>query len=408
MSEKQQFDSALLTPKHWIAVAVILASGMVGGALILRAPQTATQPTAAAHADADDDDDDHDEEGVIALTEAQAKMVGIALATAGPAVVRTNTLLPGEIRFDEDRTAHVVPRAAGVVESVHAQLGEQVKKDQLLAVIQSAAVADQRSELQTARQRLALAQTTYQREKQLWEEKISAEQDYFQARQAVQEAEIAVRNASQRLSAIGVSVAATGGPAGVSRYELRAPFEGVVVEKHLTVGESVNESTASFTITGMRYVWAEMSVSAPQLPLVQVGAPVRVRATAFDLSAEGKVAYVGALIGELTRTSAARVALANPQDLWRPGLFVSVEVMTEESQVPIAVNSNAIQWLDAQESVVFVLVEHGYKAQPVRLGRSDAEFTEILTGLSAGQTYVSEGAFMLKAELGKSSADHGH
>ncbi|MDH5856813.1 efflux RND transporter periplasmic adaptor subunit [Lampropedia aestuarii] len=406
MSEKQQFDSALLTPKHWIAVAVILACGMVGGALILRAPQTATQTAAAVHAE--DDDDDHDEEGVVELTEAQAKMIGIALAEAGPAVIRKDTLLPGEIRFDEDRTAHVVPRAAGVVESVHAQLGEQVKKDQLLAVIQSAAVADQRSELQTARQRLALAQTIYQREKQLWEEKISAEQDYLQARQALQEAEIAVRNASQRLSAIGVSVAATGGAAGVSRYELRAPFEGVVVEKHLTVGELVNESTASFTISDMRYVWAEMNVSAPQLPLVQVGAPVRVRATAFDASAEGKVAYVGALIGELTRTAAARVALANPQDLWRPGLFVNVEVMTEESQVPIAVKSKAIQWLDAQESVVFVLDDHGYKAQPVQMGRSDAEYTEILVGLSAGQTYVTEGAFMLKAELGKSSVDHGH
>ena len=108
------------------------------------------------------------------------QVAGLKAAQAGPSVIRSVLQLPGEIRFNEDRTAHVVPRVAGVAESVPANLGQNVKKGQLLAVLSSVAVSEQRSELLGAQKRLALARTTYQREKQLWEEKVSAEQDYLQ------------------------------------------------------------------------------------------------------------------------------------------------------------------------------------------------------------------------------------
>ena len=457
MSDPKQFDASLSAPKHWIAVAAILASGMVGGALILRAPGTTAPAAASGHADAEShqdgehhgkpaekhgnhqeadshaDEEHHnektgkaekeehaeasagahgqdahgheEEEGLIQLSEAQSKKAGVTLAQAGAAAIRKEILLPGEIRLGEDRTAHVVPRVAGVVASVHARLGEKVAKGQLLAVIHSAAISDQRSELQTAQKRLALAKNTYQREKQLWEEKISAEQDYLQARQALQEADIAVANTAQKLAAMGAGSAGTGNS---SRYELRAPLAGVVVEKHLTVGESVTESTASFTVSDLSFVWAEINVSAPQLPAVSVGAPVTVQATAFESSAEGKIAYVGALIGEQTRTAPARVALANPKGVWRPGLFVEVKVLAEASQVPVAVDAKAIQRPDGKEIVVFVPAQGGYKAQRIQLGRSDGRTTEVTAGLQAGQNYVKDGSFLLKAELGKASAEHTH
>ena len=456
MSEKTKFDASLSSSRQWIAVAAILATGMVGGALILRPaakPSPAQtqeaghtdshahgdgehhgEPPAAesAHKDADQhqDGEHHDgeakktaqtatpkaeepghgekeEEGHVKLSPAQAKAAGIVVAQTDAGSIRKEMVLSGEIRFDEDRTAHVVPRVPGVVASVHAQLGERVAKGQLLAVVQSAAVSDQRSELQTAQKRLSLARTTYDREKKLWEERISAEQDYQQAKASLQEAEIAVANASQKLSSIGAGAGGSGA-GGFSRYELRAPLAGVVVEKHLTVGESVAESTASFTISDMSSVWAEMNVSAPQLPFVRVGSPVTVRATAFDSSAEGRVAYVGALIGEQTRTAPARVALANPQGVWRPGLFVDVKVLAEESQVPVAVDAKAIQLPDGKESVVFVPTDDGYKAQVVQVGRSDGRLVEIKSGLKAGQPYVRDGSFMLKAEMGKASAEHAH
>lgn len=149
------------------------------------------------------------------------KVAGVKVAQAGPATVRSLLQLPGEIRFNEDRTAHVVPRVAGVAESVPANLGQSVKKGQLLAVLSSVAVSEQRSELLGAQKRLALARTTYQREKQLWEEKVSAEQDYLQAQQVLREAEIAVSNAEQKLAATGAELALLLGSTG-SSYERRS------------------------------------------------------------------------------------------------------------------------------------------------------------------------------------------
>src|SRR3989344_3390949 len=135
----------------------------------------------------------------------------------------------------EEGTAHVVPRVGGVVESVSANLGQQVKKGQVLAVISSVLLSEQRSELQAAQKRLTLAQTTYDREKKLFEDKISPQMDLLQATQALREAEIAVNNANQKLKALGASPSA----GALNRYELRAPFDAVVVEKHIALGESV-------------------------------------------------------------------------------------------------------------------------------------------------------------------------
>lgn len=412
-----------------IAIAAILVLGAAAAAAIVYGTQPA-KPAAEAHAhehageshehDAKSEhkhDDKHEgehtekeqgsehEEGVLKLDAERAKTAGVTLLQAGPAAIGSSLQLPGEIRFNEDRTAHVVPRVAGVAESVAANLGQMVKKGQLLAVLSSPAVSEQRSELMAAQKRLALARTTYQREKQLWQEKISAEQDYLQAQQAMREAEIAAINAQQKLAAIGAGAGSAG---GLNRFELRAPFDGVVVEKHLSVGEAVQDSTAVFTISDLRSVWAEMKVAASDLPFVRVGEKAVVQATAFESKATGTVAYVGALIGQDTRTAPARITLDNPDGLWRPGLFVNVDLTASSQQAAVSVVTTAVQKIDGDKPVVFVPVEGGFKAQPVKLGKSDAQNTEVLQGLTAGQSYVNGGSFILKSELGKATAEHVH
>lgn len=359
----------------------------------------AVEKSAAAHAD-------DEEEGLLRLDAERAKAAGVAMSVAGPAAIGSSLQLPGEIRFNDDKTAHVVPRVAGVAESVAANLGQVVKKGQLLAVLTSPAVSEQRSELLAAQKRLALARTTYQREKQLWQEKIAAEQDYLQAQQALREAEIAAANAQQKLAAIGVNTGTASG--GLNRFELRAPFDGVVVEKHLSVGEAVQDSTAVFTISDLRSVWAEMKVAASDLPFVRVGEKATVHATAFESKASGTVAYVGALIGQETRTAPARITLDNPDGVWRPGLFVNVDLTASSQQVAVSVAAAAVQKIDGDKPVVFVPVEGGFKAQSVKLGKSDAQNTEVLQGLTAGQSYVNGGSFILKSELGKATAEHVH
>ena len=360
---------------------------------------------AASHADGEHhaaQDAQTEEEG-LHLSPAQIAAAGIQLATAGPQALDEAFNLPGEIGFDQDRTAHVVPRTPGVVESVKVDLGQSVKKGELLAVIASQQVSELRSELAAAQRRASLASKTFERERELWQEKISAEQDYLQARQDLEEARIALTNAQQKTNALsGVSASAGG-----NRYELRAPFDGVVVEKHLVPGEVVSETTAAFTLSDLSRVWASFSVAPQDLARVQVGKTARVEAADLGMQVDGRVSYVGNLLGEQTRSAVARVTLANPDGAWRPGLFVNVRVSSSARQVPVAVPELAIKEVEGKPSV-FVRSAEGFDPRPVDLGVRSAGLVEVLAGLVAGDQVATEGSFILKSELGKSSASHAH
>jgi cobalt-zinc-cadmium efflux system membrane fusion protein len=358
----------------------------------------ALRPADAAHA--------HDEPGVVRLDDAQIMQAGIELALAAPAAIRSTLDLPGEIRLNADRTAHVVPRVAGVVEQVKADLGAQVRKGEVLAVLASTVLAEQRSELLSARKRLDLARITYERETSLWEQKVSPELDLLQARQALREAEIVVASAREKLAALGADAGGAGRDA-LNRYALRVPFDGTVIEKHLSVGEAVREDAQVFTVSDLGTVWAEISVPARDLDRVRAGSAVTVSSTASGLAVQGTITYVGALLGEQTRAALARVVLRNPDMAWRPGLFVTVTVEDGRTEVPVTAAHAAIQNIDGKD-VVFVRTDAGFALRPVRLGRRDGERVEVLDGLAAGERMAVRNSFILKAELGKGTAEHAH
>ncbi|WP_095079134.1 efflux RND transporter periplasmic adaptor subunit [Pseudomonas sp. Irchel s3h17] len=397
--------------KIFLAIALTLMAGVGLGSLLMgKAQPSATNEQAQADqgaaepAGADTHDEEEPEgEGHLALSDEQIKAAGIQLAETRAQAIGLALPFPGEIRFDEDRTAHVVPRATGVVEQVLVNLGQSVKKGQLLAVIASQQVSEQRSEQAAAQRRVELARTTYERERQLWQDRISAEQDVLLARQALQEAEIALNNARQKISALSGSTTAQGG----NRYELRAPFDGVVVEKHLTLGEVVNDTTSVLTLSDLSRVWVTFGVSPKDLNSVLVGKSVTVNAPELKAEVTGTVSYVGSLLGEQTRTATVRVTLENPQGAWRPGLFVNVRVSTDTRQARVAVPEAAIQTVEEQPTV-FVRTDDGFKAQPVVLGSRAAGQVEITQGLEAGVLVATTGSFVLKSELGKASAEHAH
>jgi cobalt-zinc-cadmium efflux system membrane fusion protein len=394
-----------LNRKQLIAISAIVLAGALLAAMIVRpadqsVPAPRNQQEHGAHADADAVPEQ------ASFSEAQIRAAGITLETAGAAPIVPAITLSGEIRYDGDRTAHIVPRMAGVAERVLADLGQRVKKGQVLAVIASSELSERRSELLSARQRQSLARALLERERRLWEERISAEQDYLHAQQQASEADIAVRNAQQKLEAIGAGALPSSGP--LNRYEVRAPFDGTVLEKHIASGEAVKEDANIFTLSDLSSVWAEFAVTADHLEAVRVGQQATVQPVAgAGEAASGKVDYVGTLLGEQTRAATARIRLANPASAWRPGLFVNVSIAAQPAQAALAVRTEAVHTVDGA-SAVFVRSATGFVMRPVTTGRSDGRMTEILTGLSAGAQYAARGSFAVKAELGKSGNEHAH
>ena len=127
----------------------------------------------------------------------------------------------------------------------------------------------------------------------------------------------------------------------------------------------------------------------------------------LGLESRGKLTYMGSIVNQTTRSITGRAVIPNPRGNWRPGLFVSVELVEEERTVPVAVPVKAIQSMRGW-SVVFVKYGDLFEARPLELGESDGQWVEVLSGLVPGQEYVAENSFTVKAEIGKSSASHDH
>jgi len=396
-----------MNKRQKITIAAMVAVAAVFAGIVLGWDRIA--PAAKADAEAGEHQDEHAAGAAnaagtqpIPFTDAQLAAADIELRTAGAARLETFVRLPGEVKLNEDRTAHVTPRVDGIVQEVQANLGQQVRKGELLAVLASADVSEQRSSLAAAEKRAALARSVHEAEKKLWEDKVSARQDYLKAEQEWHEATIAVQNARQKLVAIGASGSGKG---PFNRLEIRAPFDGLIVDKHIAVGEAVGAETKVFTVSDLRQVWAEVVVPAKDLEIVKVGTEAVLHSAASNAAVKGKVSFVSALIGEQTRAARARVVLDNPELAWRPGLFVDVDVITGSAEVPVAVEKEALQVLNGAQ-VVFQRDGQAFTPVPVTVGRSDGKLVEITSGLRKQAQYAAAHSFTIKAEQGKGAAEH--
>lgn len=379
------------------------------------------------HGDADADADAHEHTAVqvdghenedqdLKLTVEQRQRFGIAVELAGGRRLRDEISLPGEVVFNEDRVVHLVPRIAGIVRNVTKTVGDSVTAGEILAVIDSRELADAKAEYFAARAREKLAMTMHAREKTLWEKQISSEQDFLDAQQAWAEVRIERRSAEQKFRALGLPGAMAEmlddeSDETITQYEIRSPMDGIVVEKHIALGESLDANSDIFTIVDMDSVWVNLTVYIKHLAAIHKGQTVVLRSDHSGVQVRGEVVMITPFAEESTRSATARVILDNRDARWMPGTFVTGFVSTSEDSLLVVIPRNALQQIEGSD-VVFVEHEDGFEATSVTTGRTDREHVEILAGLAPGTPYVAAGAFELKAtvvtrNLG-SHAGHGH
>lgn len=276
--------------------------------------------------------EEHHEEAIV-LSDAELLEFGIKIAVVEAGRIATTVELPGEIRPNADRIAHIAPRFAGIVKSVTKAVGDHVNRGDRLAVVESSE--------------------------------------------------------------------------SLSTYTVTSLLEGVVIGRHVSVGESVTTEQDLFVIADLSTVWVDFQAFQKHLPLLAIGQKVHISAGHGLPEAEALVSYIAPVVEEATRTAAVRAILENPGGQWRPGLFVTGRVETESSDVPIAVPREAIQTI-GEVPVVFVRDEDGFEPRPVHVGRADPHFVEITRGLTAGENFVSWGGFTLKAEMQRGELGEGH
>lgn len=189
-------------------------------------------------------------------------------------------------------------------------------------------------------------------------------------------------------------------------YSVVSPLNGMVTARNANPGEQAGDKSL-FTVADLSTVWVELSVFPRDIAKVRVGQSVRVKSNDTGLSAEGRLVYVAPFGTSSNQTLTARVLVENPERKWPPGLYVTAAVSLSSTTVTVAVSNDALQTLE-ERTVVFVQHAEGFEPRAVKLGRSDDEIAEVVEGIAAGETYATKNSFILKAELGKGDAEHGH
>lgn len=190
-------------------------------------------------------------------------------------------------------------------------------------------------------------------------------------------------------------------------YAVTSPLSGVVLSRHASVGDTAAEE-AMFTVADLDTVMAEFHVFPNDLARIQAGQTVQVQSVDGNIMADGEVKSLLPVANVDTQTVIAWVLLSNKDGRWRPGMAVQGGAVVNQQEVAMAVKASALQTMN-DATVVFVQEgTNTYEVRPVKIGRSDGIMTEVLSGLEAGDKYVSKNSFVVKADIEKAGAEHEH
>ncbi len=365
-------------------------------------------------------------EAQVRMSQADAEAAAIRSVPAMPGTIQERLELPGEVGVNRDRMVHVSPLLAGVLVEASVVLGDRVQAGDTLAIVDSLELAEAKTAYIEAVHRLEFAQANYVREQALRQREISAERDYLRARHELEEAEISRQVGEQKLRALGVdddtladlavepsgrvvdgAVRAPFADRALTRFLVRAPVAGTIIDKHASPGETVARDDSLFVLADLSTVWVDVAVYPDVLARVRPGQAAVVQSRPTGLEAHGTVDWVDAMVVPGARSARARIVVPNPDGAWRPGMFVTVAILGDGVEARVVVPERAIQtW--RERPCVFVRYGDVFEVRPVRLGRRDDRGVEILAGLDPGEPYAVENTFLLKADLGKAGASHDH
>ncbi len=393
-----------------------------------------------AHAQSHDHDDhdhhdDHGEEGVVEIHPSAAEAFGVRVEPVARRTLAPTFPAPARLVFNSERMAHIGSAVVGRVAEMPVRLGDQAREGDALLVLESPELGAAQSEYIQSRAIAAaaaplveLARSSYDRGRKLYEEtqgiSLTEVQNRMAALQGAEStllnARAAMMGAANRLMLLGMSedeiesMAASGEIS--PRVTLRAPIGGRVVRRDVTLGELVRpEQDALLVVADTETLWAIVDVPETRLGAVGVGSVARLRFVAFpDEVFEGPVQFISADLNEATRTARVRVELENKEGRLRPGMFAQAELSAGSAPVGavqvLAVPDAAVQTIEGQ-TVVFVRDPERYdlyEVRPVVVGEPIGGMRQVFEGLAEGDPIVVASSFILKAQLGKSTAKHEH
>jgi len=404
-----------------IFVAFVSIGILIGGC----GPAPAEEQTKPAAAESKKHADE------VKLTPEAMSKYDIKVAPVTKQVLTPTFVAPARVAFNAEAIAHVGAAVRGRAIEIKARVGDVVKKGDELLIVESPELGQAQSDFIQKRTAVAVAQAgvdptknAYARAKALYEKNEGIALGEVQKREAElkaaegahQTAVAAMTAAENNLHLLGMDQSAVQTLVNTSeinpRYAIRAPLDGQVIEREVTLGELVSpEKEALLVLANMKTLWVLADVPEARLKDVAVGAKARVQVGSASKDViEGKVALVSATLDPNTRTARIRIEVTNSGNL-KPGMFVTTEIAAASPSAPaapvLAIPDEAIQTVEGA-SAVFLRVpgeENTFAKRVVTIGKPVAGMVAVLSGLKEGEEIVTKGSFIFKAELGKGAAE---
>lgn len=394
-----------------IVVAIVAIVAIIGiVAIWLLWPKPAGRPVAAPRTVTFDGSSPATTtaEQKLTLTPEQLRSVQLKIETVGeaPTTEAAAQMATGVVQANSYKETPVVSLVGGIVRSVNAELGQNVRRGQRVAIVFSNELAEAQTGYLTAVAALDEHHRHHLRTIKLVEIGAASRQELEAATTQYRESEGNVANLRQKLLLLGMTAQRIASLKSTSQINsevtVPAPASGTITSRTVNSGEVIEANKELLRVTDLSTVWVIGQVYEKDLATVRVGSGANITSDAYPGQVfRGRLTYVDPKIDPATRTAQVRIEIANPRQMFKIGMYVNVAfgALGVAERTLSTVPKNAVQTIGSQRFVFVATANPNvFILRPVRVGAESNGFYPVLEGLNAGERVVTEGSFMLRAE----------
>lgn len=327
----------------------------------------------------------------VCISDSLAKMIKID--TAKTTQMKDELALSGEVSFNENKVVKVFPFTSGQVMEVKVSLGDKVTKGQTLAILRSADVAGNYTDLTSTKADLSISKRQLEQAEYLYKNGISSERDYTEAKENYNKAVASNSKVRDQIAING-----GGNTSASGTLIIKAPGNGYIVEKNISAGNFIrpDNSSSLFTISDMKDVWIWANVFESDIAKVKKGYAARINTLAYpDRVFNGKVDEISSVLDPDNKVMKVRISLDNSDMLLKPEMFTNVIISNEEAKSSVAIPAAAVVFDSSKNFVVVYNSKCNLQVREVSPIKTVDSTTYISAGLKPGDKVISKSQLLL-------------
>jgi cobalt-zinc-cadmium efflux system membrane fusion protein len=318
--------------------------------------------------------------------------------------------IPARITINQDKEAQVGPLIRGRVSKVFAKVGDYVKAGQDLMLVEGLEIGEMKAAFLTAKANLDYYKANFERQKKLFQENIGSQKVLLEAQNEYEKSVAEYTAQENRIKAIHLNESAVitneNQPSTGTEFctlPVISPINGIVIERNVVIGQSIDETATAFTVISLRDVWADGQIYEKDITKFNGHDSVIFKASVSpNESYSGKVVYIGQTIDEQTRTITIRAEFDNADGALKPQMFGELIIPVAKSEA-LVVPAEALVKIENKDYLFTCKNSETFEKVAVEVGQAQNELVEIRSGIKSGDIVVVKGSSYLKAELLKSS-----